>query len=233
MQWAVLKEISLSYSVIIPSRSPSNLRACVEAVHDCEPYAGVIFVDDDIDWTTDKPPRWDIADTTIQGIKPFIFARAVNQGTAAALANPKCDGVVLLNDDALLKTPGGFTRLAELAAQHEDIGIIAPVTNVTGQPLQMPKGVGLRQVPHIAFVCVYIPRRTIERVGMLDERFTSYGWEDNDYTHRVNIAGLKVCVYDHVFVDHASLKSTFRGDPKKAANIEPGRRIFREKWGFA
>lgn len=238
----------MSFSVVIPSRSIDNLRPCVAAVRECEPAAEIVVVDDGLEcniWSHD-PAGMRIS----KGIKPFIFSRNVNLGIHEAFRNPvtyDCtrhdlpvlddpnpDGVVLLNDDALLKTPGGFTRLAELAAQHEDIGIIAPVTNVTGQPLQMPKGVGLRQVPHIAFVCVYIPRRTIERVGMLDERYAiDYGVEDRDYCEAVNRAGLKVCVYDHVFVDHASLVSTFRGDPKTPRPFTENYKLFKQKWGIA
>jgi GT2 family glycosyltransferase len=233
----------MSFSVIIPSRSIDNLRPCVAAVCQSEfiVYEGgrphfeysskldFVIVDDGLAYRDDFPnTRW------VSGAKPFVFSRNVNMGIAEAIKDPACAGIVALNDDALLKTPGGFSRLAELAAQHEDIGIIAPVTNVTGQPLQMPKGVGLRQVPHIAFVAVYIPRRTIDRIGMLDERYAiDYGVEDRDYCEAVNRAGLKVCVYDHVFVDHGSLRSTFRGDPKTPRPFTENFKLFKAKWGMA
>lgn len=216
----------MSTSVIIPSKTHSNISPCVQAVRDHEPRMRVIVVDDGIDGEYD-------ADCRIEGIKPFIFARATNQGITAALSDPSCDSVVLLNDDALLKTPEGFTRLAELT-RYPDIGIIAPVTNVTGQPLQMPRNIGLRQVPHIAFVCVLIPRRTIAQVGLLDERYCiDYGVEDRDYCEAVNRAGLKVCVYDHAFVDHGSLHSSFRGDPKTPRPFTQNLRLFQQKWGIA
>jgi GT2 family glycosyltransferase len=86
-------------------------------------------------------------------------------------------------------------------------------------------------------VCVYIPRRTLDIVGLLDERFCGpgvYGGEDVDYCLRVQQAGLKVGVSDLCFVDHASLKSTFRGaHPTNGApgDIRESNRIGREKWG--
>jgi hypothetical protein len=40
------------------------------------------------------------------------------------------------------------------------------------------------------------PRRTVERVDLLDARFTSYGWEDNDYCRRVRMDGLQIGIFD-------------------------------------
>jgi len=88
-------------------------------------------------------------------------------------------------------------------------------------------------------VCVLIPRRTIETVGLLDERFGGltangqriYGWDDNDYCRRVRNAGLKIGIHDGCYVDHGSLKSTFRGDPRAAGDISAGRELYLAKWG--
>jgi len=225
----------VGFSVIIPSRKAANLEACGNAVRQCEPHARILIVDDGLDlteldgrseqhcWMCDLDPMH-----RIQGVKPFIFARNVNLGIKAA----GDDDVVLLNDDALLQTPGGFTALYTHAKEHPEYGIIGAVTNITGQPLQFRQNIGLREVPHIAFVCVLIPRRTIELVGLLDERYClDYGVEDRDYCEAVTRAGLKVGVYDHCFVDHSKLVSTFRGDPTRPASFKLNAELFREKWG--
>jgi GT2 family glycosyltransferase len=218
-----------SFSVIIPSKTASNFLPCAEAVRRCEPLAPIHLIDDgmDLSWL----PREDLMPCLGHTApKPFIFARNCNLGIAKAGQ----DDVVLLNDDALLQTPEGFSQLQKLAEDHPEFGIIAPVTNVTGQPLQQPHGVGLREVPHIAFVCVYIPRRTIETVGLLDERYCiDYGVEDLDYCHMVRKAGLKVGVFDHCFVDHGSLVSSFRGDPRTPKSYAQNLALFNQKWGLA
>lgn len=223
-------------SVVIPSKTASNLAACTRSVVQNQPSSTRIFVmDDGVDWTefdTYLPFRERMDEVLLEKVRcenPFIFARNCNLGIAKA----GDDDVVILNDDALLQTPGGFSLLQQAAEEHPEYGIIGATTNVTGQPLQYRQNIGLREVPHIAFVCVYVPRRTINTVGMLDERFTTYGWEDNDYCRRVKLAGLKIGVYDHCFVDHGSLVSTFRGHANNAGDIEPGRKIFQEKWGTA
>jgi hypothetical protein len=68
---------------------------------------------------------------------------------------------------------------------------------------------------------------------MLDERYKiDYGVEDLDYCEAVNRAGLKVCVYDHVFVDHGSLRSSFRGDPKTPRPFTKNYELYKKKWSI-
>lgn len=209
-------------SVVIPSRNAANFKACAAAVRECEPFAKIILVDDGIGVAHANCDLW------TEGEKPFIFARNVNIGIKAA----GDDNVIVLNDDALLKTPSGFTLLQSEAESHPEIGIIGAVTNITGQPLQRPKNIGLRDVPHFAFVCVLIPRRTIETVGLLDERYCiDYGVEDRDYCEATKRAGLKVAVHDGCYVDHGSLVSTFRGDPKTPRSFAKNFELFKQKWG--
>lgn len=222
----------MSFAVVIPSKTIWNLTRCVAAVHDCEYNAlpiPVIVIDDGVDWTPPRPFYERAFIDVLEGEKPFIFARNVNLGIREAFKDSACRGVVLLNDDALLTQAGGFSLLAGTCDAHPEIGVIGCTTNL-GHSCQKPKGVGLRIVDHFAFVAVYIPRRTIETVGYLDERFTAYGYEDNDYTIRVRQAGLQCAVHDGCYVDHGSLRSTFRGDPKTPAQLSEGRKIFLEKW---
>lgn len=196
-------------SVIIPSKTAENFLVCAEAVRKYEPHATIHMIDDGMDLSF--MPRPDLMPCYgHKGIKPFIFARNCNLGMTAA-GN---DDVVLLNDDAVLKTIGGFSLLQQAAEEHPEYGIIGSTTNVTGSAEQLPGRKGLRAVKEIAFVCVFIPRRTIIKVGMLDERYClDYGVEDKDYCTAVKARGLLVGVHDGCFVDHGSLVSSFRGDP--------------------
>lgn len=220
----------MKLTVIIPSKTASNVVRCVEAARRNN-AARIVMIDDGIDWGA-MPLGWERihAVHTVNGAKPFIFARNCNLGIKWAGK----DDVILLNDDALLERPGvGFAAMQIAAAAHPEYGIISATTNLAGNTDQQPRGIGLRDAgaKSVAFVCVLIPRRTIERVGLLDERFTAYGWEDNDYCRRVREAGLKVGIFDGCYVDHASLTSTFRGDPRSAGDIYAGQRIYQEKWG--
>lgn len=229
----------MSLSVIIPSRTMENVVPCVEAVRRHNPGCRIFVIDDGL------ADRSLVDAITIDGAKPFIFARNCNIGIIAAGPD---DDVILLNDDALLETPGGFDAM-QAHALAPDYGLISATTNMAGNAAQYrvsavgidnkPVARGVRwcrttpgnSVPVVAFVCVLIPRRTIQAIGLLDQRFDKYGYEDNDYCRRVHNAGLVIGICDGCFVDHKKLKSTFRGNPEMPGQIEAGRKIYLEKWG--
>ncbi len=242
----------MTFSVVIPSRSASNLIPCVDAARKYEPGARIIVVNDGIPDSAKIAPPLDRCEF-ISGIKPFVFARNVNRGIERALRVEQIDvtthgdaepqylnvgdaGVCLLNDDALLQTPHGFSKLAQFASDHPEVGCVAPSTNITGQRLQWPSNrspEGYRFVDTVPYVCVYIPRRTIERVGLLDERYCiDYGCEDLDHTTAMNRAGLKVAILYDVYVDHGSLHSSFRGDPKRPASFQKNLALYRAKLAY-
>jgi GT2 family glycosyltransferase len=218
-----------SLSIIIPSRTDANLGACVRSIRAAGETCQVIVVDD-----FDGPKRFLLAcDEPVdwqEGEKPFVFARNINIGIRAAAGD-----VVLLNDDAMLKTRLGFTALQRAAAARPEYGVVAATCNVVGNRRQWPQhGPGVRPEPRmVCFVCVFIPRSTIETVGFLDERFVGYGCDDDDYCLRVRKAGLKIGIFDGCFVDHSSLKSTFRGSTLSAGNYQSNLKIFADKWGAA
>ena len=84
----------------------------------------------------------------------------------------------------------------------------------------------------IAFVCVYIPWPTYVHVGPFDERFSGYGFEDNDYCARIQARSQKIGIWDGCVVDHSGeLPSTFRTRPDLMALFERNRQLYRSKWG--
>lgn len=209
-----------SYSIVIPSANPENLMKCVKGILTCERGilpSKIIVVDDGArNWSEGSLPqgiKW------VEGKKPFCFARNINAGIKKAGFN---DSLILLNDDAVLRNLGGFTALAKAA---EDYGVVSAATNLVGNPNQIYRGVvGVRPEGRtLAFVCVCIPKKVLETVGYLDERFTEYGFDDDDYCLRSRIAGIKLGIFDGCFVDHIG-KNTFDRDCSK------GKKIFDNKW---
>lgn len=235
--------MSNGLSVVVPSKNIENLLHCIAGIRKNEPDLRIIVVDDGLAWNSFEcrglisKSLKDMNVEAWEGLQPFIFARNMNIGIRAAGA----DDVCLCNDDAILESPNGFSIMQQAAEDDERIGLISATTNVAGNPEQFRhKGVsGLRYLtgrtpgnsfPTVAFVCVFIPRRTIDTVGLLDERFTGYGSEDNDYCRRCFNLGLKIAVYDGCYVDHGKLKSSFRGAPNAPGKTDEGRRIYMEKW---
>ena len=234
----------MSYSVVIPSRNIANLTACVGTLREMGETARVIVVSDGVRGTMDDGIRFAEKYAPLEaeyGEEPFIFARNINIGINAAGR----DDVVLLNDDALLRTRHGF---AELSRWSAGFGAICPGFTHgsvgTANLVNRGKGELREEKVMLVFACVYIPRCTIDHVGLLDERFgvnaggtgvRGYGLEDDDYSLRIHQAGLKLGVYDGVLVDHVprstGLKSTFRHDPEHPHSVRAHEDLFLEKWG--
>lgn len=214
----------MAFSVIIPSRNIRNLRPCIEAIREAGETCRIIAVDDRLICHWDWPSL-----EYIEGISPFCYARNINLGIVAA-GN---DDVILLNDDALLKTPMGFTRMVEEAHKYPELGLVSAACNNVGNVNQHPRDIGMRTDDRMAcFVAVLIKRTTIDLIGGLDESFVNYGLDDDAYCLETRLAGLKIGIYDHCFVDHSELTSTFRGMPESSGDFRPNLKIFIEKYGY-
>ncbi len=209
--------------IIIPSNNEDCLRACAAAVRAHEPFAqsrDIVAVLDGIPFSNSA-----VADHfDIGGQYPFCFARNINIGIRAAIRELDADGVILLNHDALLETPGGFSSL--IASCTPEYGLVSAAvrgaccngaqdqnkweywaSNKTNPALMEPTDLT------VAFVAVYIPRRTLDAIGLLDETLTGYGYDDDLYCTQVRAAGLKVGVWHGCVVEHGSLPSSYRGGP--------------------
>jgi hypothetical protein len=226
----------VSYSIVILSSRASNLVACVQSVLANEPDLPperIVVVDDGARQEAEPllpGVRW------LAGLSPFVFARNANLGIQAADTD-----VILLNDDARLETPGGFTTLVGQVSRQERPGICsAAVRGMVGNPRQLavagpPTGPDGRpefriEPVTLAFVCVCIPRSVYANLGPLDERFCGYGFEDNDYCARALQAGLDLTIWDGCVVEHGSLPPTYRGRPDWRSLSNQSQALYVEKW---
>jgi GT2 family glycosyltransferase len=210
-------------TIVIPSRKAENLEACIAAFQACEPDAHLLVVDDGLE---SRPP----GASYLHGVKPFVFARNVNIGLRAAMESG--DGVLgIWNDDALLRTPGGLSRM--IGSWPSGCGIGAPACTNVGNRNQNPQHTGgWRLEPWmVCFTAVLIPRHIFERVGLLDERFVAYGWDDNDFCRRVRQTGWTIWIDDRCLVEHHLLEPTFRISATAGGDIRANAERYREKWG--
>jgi GT2 family glycosyltransferase len=224
------RQSRLGYRVVIMSARASNLIPCIKSLLTNEPDLmpeDIIVVDDGARPQAEAclpGVRW------IDGARPFVFARNANIGLAAASGSD----VILLNDDARLVTPRGLSLMAATARVTSRIGICsAAIRGVVGNPNQKPSRRGMRfEARTLAFVCVFLPRTVITQVGLFDERFTGYGYEDDDYCLRVRNLGLRLGIFDSCVVDHSGvLPSTFRTRTDVSRLIDLNRKLYYEKYG--
>jgi GT2 family glycosyltransferase len=176
---------------------------------------------------------------SVPGDVPFSFPAATNIGFLAAGR----DDVLLVNDDCEFTEPivGVLQRLYK---SNPGIGLLSPqVDGDVGNRLQsarIPIDTPLAySKSRICFVCMYFPRATIDKVGMLDEQFSGYGCDDTDYCMRVMRAGLRLAVTPLVRVKHGGFgelncSSTFlrnmTADQWKVSSIQMNDLLLR-KWG--
>jgi GT2 family glycosyltransferase len=223
----------MHYAVVIPSRSLTNLEPCIAAIRENEPQQPdwQIYVVDDDETGQIKDFCEEEGLHRVEGIKPFIYARNANLGLAAAFKVN--DRAILMNDDALLKSRGGFSALSVKSAYHHEYGILSAATNSAGNVNMFPCGSdGIRREKiTICFICCLIHKRVWDKVGLLDEAYcVDYGVEDGDYCYRTRMAGFKLGIVDRCYVDHATLESTYRGRGHRS--YEGNKRVFEQKWGF-
>jgi GT2 family glycosyltransferase len=142
--------------------------------------------------------------------QPFVYARNANIGIGF---NKDCD-VILSNDDLQCRETEFFNRLAKLANLDPSIGILSPlIDGGVGNPLQKypawweilkyAKDQPVFEVGStVCFPCVYIKRELINKIGLLDESFIGYGFDDDDFCIRTKLEGMKTCITPQLFIQH-------------------------------
>jgi GT2 family glycosyltransferase len=191
----------------------------------------------------------------IEGSENVGFAANVNRGLRAALATREGeredDGdVVVLNSDTEARD-GWLACLQYASRQGDDIGIVGakllyPDARIqfagTVRNLGAPEwfdhryrfkpedwGPAAMTGPVLAVTgaCMYVRRETIERVGLLDERYPM-AYEDVDWCLRAWEAGLRVVYFPLAsLIHHESMtRGTDVGERERISQ-----RVFWERWG--
>lgn len=142
----------------------------------------------------------------------YGFSYANNVGIRRA-GEWEADHILLLNNDTEAE-PDLFTRLMDCAARHPDCMIVPKICysdhrNVIWSAggevshwIKKIRHIGLdqedrgqydeeRQIGFATGCCLFLPRRVIERAGILDERFFLY-YEDTEYSFRLHKLGIKI-----------------------------------------
>jgi tetratricopeptide (TPR) repeat protein len=122
--------------------------------------------------------------------------------------------------------PAWLERLMAHADADAAVGLVGPATNFAAGCQQIDAHYSTheeflafaeevaRQKPGwakdaawLVGLCLLIPRRVVQSVGLLDERFGLGNYEDNDYCLRVRIAGYRVVWAQDVFIHHQGHQS--------------------------
>ena len=174
------------------------------------------------------------------------FATACNQAARVA----RGDTLVFLNNDTIVP-PGWLSRLVAPLA-NPSIGAVNPVTNRAGTPAELggdphrtygeflaragerasAHGSEIRPADMLGFFCLAVRHDTWANVGELDEEYGTGLFEDDDYSMRLQEAGLGLVCAQDVLVHHFG-EATFGdlvADGTYGRLYERNRARFERKW---
>ncbi len=237
-------------TIVIPVFNRLDMtQQCVSALrrHTDVPYE-IIVVDNG---STDGSGAWAIREglRVVSNMENRGFPAACNQGM---LAGRDSQYIVLLNNDVIVP-PGWLSRLISHAEKDSRVGLVGPSTNFACSRQQVETEYSsfeeflafaeqvaatangqATEVVRLIGLCLLIPRRILQQVGLLDERFGIGMYEDDDYSVRARVAGYRLLWARDVFVHHAG-HQTFATlpDGEYRARLEENRRRFIAKWNVA
>jgi GT2 family glycosyltransferase/glycosyltransferase involved in cell wall biosynthesis len=237
-------------SIVIPSyRDAERVATLVQSIHETVPrgLARIVVADDA------SGPENVARLCAIEGIEVIEghsnegFAANVNRGLRAA---DQAHDVVVLNSDMRAR-PGWLACLQFAACQEDDVAIVGarllyPDGRIqfagTARNLGAPEwfdhryrfkpadwGPAAMPGPVLAVTgaCMYVRRAAIERIGLLDERY-SMAYEDVDWCLRAWQAGMRVMYFPGACLYHE--ESVTRGTEVGERERE-SQRVFWERWG--
>jgi abequosyltransferase len=174
------------------------------------------------------------------------FPAGCNQGMRIA----KGDNILLLNNDTVV-TRNCLSNLLNCLYSSENIGAVGPVTNncSNGQAIavtyrdinemhafaaehNLPDPDKWEERPRLVGYCMLIKKEVVDRIGLLDERFSPGNYEDNDYCLRMRIAGFRLMLCRDAFIHHYGSVSFGANRQEFLDLLETNRKKFEEKWGL-
>lgn len=194
------------FGIVIPNRYPDIIAPLIESISRLIPAPLpriVIVADGHINtYGFEMISCWQ---------EKFVFAKAANIGILAAGSD---SDILLLNDDMVILEPNFFIRLWLEAKFRPKVGILSPlIKGCAGNEIQRwhdkdrywKPGESVKCVlgsMPICFPCVYLRRKMLDEIGLLDERFIGYGGEDADLCLRARRAGWMTAVISSLVIQH-------------------------------
>ncbi len=235
-------------SVVIPCFNGADLtRACVASLlaQDGDDAPDEILLVDN--GSSDDTATLDALSPRVRVLRQgrnLGFAGGVNAGLRAA----RGELVLVLNNDTQAAT-NLLRELRDALLGHARMGAVAPVSNhVKGDALlpvgdrgrdaagraairdALAKAPALQDATTLAGLCLLLRRRTVEEIGLFDERFGHGNFEDDDFCLRLRLHGLRLGIAGRAFLHHEG-HATFKSmglDLKQ--EIHKRRAQFRAKW---
>ncbi|GIP39126.1 glycosyl transferase [Paenibacillus sp. J31TS4] len=235
-------------SIIIPTfQGLYLLRECVASIrsHTHSPYEIIVVDNGSDDGTLQYCREENLMVISFPNNRGFPIA--VNWGLRIAAG----DHLLLLNNDIVVG-PNWLDNMLACLASSPDIGIVGPYTNyISGRQQRNPEYETIegyqeaaaaynKQDPgkyvtteRLVGFCMLFSRELMERIGLLDERYSPGHYEDDDYCYRARKAGYRLMISGDVIVHHHGSATFLKMDSKERAHlVRESYKKFVDKWGF-
>jgi GT2 family glycosyltransferase len=204
-------------SIIIPTYNRLDLlQRCILSIrqHTDSPYE-IIVVDNA---STDGTTAW----CTRESLMLISLPRNVSYSVACnkGLRLSSSDTLVLLNN-ATVVTQDWLSNLSTALYSGTHIGIVGPVTNDASGSQQVhypfedlaefqriaaevnaPDRAKWKRVEGLAGFCRVFHRSLVDKIGLLNERFSSGQYEHDDYCSRARLQGYSILVCHDTLIFH-------------------------------
>lgn len=233
-------------SVIVPSRGgASRLPVLLAALskQDSRDFEVVVVIDGDIDSSEALLAQHAIADL-VPSLRVLVFPE--NRGRSAALnaGYEAARGNVLIRSDDDLEPAPNYIRAHVEGHRRGPVGVVGLTRNVLPDTayaaaygrdaderhlrdaLVTPTGSEWR---HWAGN-VSITQDIWKQIGMYDEGYRRYGWEDIDYGYRLHLAGIPVRIHPELTTIHHVAATTTAVRARRALHSGGARERFLEKF---
>ncbi|GAA3408578.1 glycosyltransferase family 2 protein [Paenibacillus hodogayensis] len=234
-------------SIIIPTFNELDLlRECIQAIetYTDTPYEIVVVDNGSTDGTIDYCLKKSVVLVSLPENRGF--PEACNYGLKAASGSE----LLLLNNDVVVSKRWLANMLNSLYST-ERVGIVGPRTNYASGMQQIELAYGDMnefqetadqfnvsdpakwiEARRIVGLCFLFKRELMDRIGLLDERFSPGHYEDDDYCYRARLAGYRLLIAGDTLVHHYGSQS-FRkqGQERMDRLVDMNFHKFVDKWG--
>lgn len=232
--------------VILTHNKLDYTKQCIESIRQYtrEGTYEIIVIDNH---STDGTVEWLKTQTDIRTIfnnENVGFPKGCNQGIQVATG----ENILLLNNDVIV-TKNWLDHLLVCLYSADDVGAVGPVTNSAAYYSAIPVSYTSIDEMHafasqynvldpnkweerlklIGF-CMLIKKEAVDKVGLLDERFTPGNFEDDDYSVRLRQAGYRLMLCKDTFIHHYGSVSWKDDDSGYLKLLRDNQKKFEEKW---
>lgn len=239
-----------SYSIILLTYNKLEYtKICIESIRKYNRGKNyeIIVVDNN---STDGTREWLREQKDIKSIlndENKGFPAGCNQGIKIA---EKDNDILLLNNDTVIM-PNSIFNLRMGLYSDKKVGAAGPVSNNVSYYQQITKTFDsfdgymnfalennipdfTRESKRIKIIgfAFFVKREVLDKIGLLDERFTPGNFEDDDLSFRIIEAGYEIKLCKDSYIHHFGSVS-FGSEPNKFRKVfSINRQKFIDKWGF-